>query len=318
MYTLETKREGGTSGSQRAVKACSLLDCISLQDIMDGLHSITGYSMAIIDLHGEVLVKTGWQTICEFFHRKNKLCLQNCRESDVSFVKNIPPNEFKLYRCKNNLWDTVTPLFVGGQHLANLFFGQFLFEEQETDLELFTQKAREYGFNETDYLSALAEVPRYSYEKVAKIMNFLSKFATLISNNNHQRMMANMHFKQREDLLNTLRFHSLVLESIADSVSVTDLHGKILYVNNAECEATGYRREELIGKHISHFGNDESSAITQAEILQNTIKHGSFECVLRNRGKNGRLRNLKLKTQTIFDAHNKAIALCATAWETDD
>lgn len=47
-----------------------------------------------------------------------------------------------MYRCRNNMWHIVTPIIVGGRHMANLFMGQFFFADEQIDYELFRSKAK--------------------------------------------------------------------------------------------------------------------------------------------------------------------------------
>ncbi len=54
------------------------------------------------------------------------------------------------------MWDVVTPILVGGQQVGNLFCGQFFFEGEPVNREAFRAQARTYGFDEQEYLKALA------------------------------------------------------------------------------------------------------------------------------------------------------------------
>ena len=95
--------------------------------------------------------------------------------------KNIAPGEYKLYKCKNNMWDILTPVMVNKQHLGNIIAGQFIFEDEHLDYELFRAQARRYGFIENEYLKALEKVPRLSRETVNAALSFFMTFANLLS-----------------------------------------------------------------------------------------------------------------------------------------
>ena len=47
----------------------------------------------------------------------------------------------QAYKCKNNMWDIATPLMVGGHHVGNVFMGQFFFDDERPDYELFQAQA---------------------------------------------------------------------------------------------------------------------------------------------------------------------------------
>ena len=55
---------------------------------------------------------------------------RSCIESDTQLSSGVEEGDFKLYHCMNNMWDIATPIMVGGNHLGNLFLGQFLFEDE--------------------------------------------------------------------------------------------------------------------------------------------------------------------------------------------
>ncbi len=75
------------------------------------------------------------------------------------------------------MWDIVTPIIVAGQHIGNIFSGQFFFDDELPDYELFLSQARKYGFNEEEYIAALEKVPRLSRETVENSMSFFMKLA---------------------------------------------------------------------------------------------------------------------------------------------
>lgn len=152
-----------------------------IQSLMDYFYSLTRIGIAILDLKGEILVHTGWQDVCVKFHRMHPTTQNNCIESDTYLSQNVRPGEYLVYKCKNNMWDMVTPIYVGDRHLGNLFLGQFFFEDEVADYDVFIKQAETYGFDKDDYLDALERVPRWSRSKVEAIMNFYTGFASLIS-----------------------------------------------------------------------------------------------------------------------------------------
>ncbi len=159
----------------------NILDVPALQATMNDLFAVTDIGFAIIDLKGNVLVGTGWQDICTKFHRVNAQTCKNCIESDVELSRGVKQGEIKLYKCKNNMWDVVTPLFIGGKHVGNVFFGQFFFEDEEIDRETFWAQAENYGFDKSTYMAAFDRIPRFSRKKIEDLMVFYAKWSELIS-----------------------------------------------------------------------------------------------------------------------------------------
>jgi polar amino acid transport system substrate-binding protein len=166
---------------------------------MNNLYEVTKMGFALIDLKGNVLVGTGWQDICAKFHRVNSNTCKNCIESDIELTSGLKNGEIRLYKCKNNLWDVVTPLFIGGNHVANIFFGQFFFEDEKVDRALFGDQAEKYGFNKEEYLAAFDLIPRFSREKIKDLMIFYSRMSELISKISHANLkLAKSLYNQKE------------------------------------------------------------------------------------------------------------------------
>jgi len=168
-------------GDIGTLELSDIIDCKMLQSMLEDFHRITGMLGAVLDVSGKVLVAVGWQDICTKFHRCHPETLKNCLESDTILTNGVPVGEFRHYRCKNNMWDMVTPLVVGERHVGNVFIGQFFYEDEEPDVEQFREQARRYGFDEAEYLAALGRVPRFSREMANAGMQFYAKLTSVVS-----------------------------------------------------------------------------------------------------------------------------------------
>ncbi|MGZ4732414.1 MAG: PocR ligand-binding domain-containing protein [Terriglobales bacterium] len=168
-------------GSLEHLELADLLDIPAVQSLAEEFYELAHIPMFILDLNGNPVVAAGWQEICTKYHRANPEACKNCRESDRELSTGVAPGEFKLYKCKNNLWDVVTPLMVGGQQVGNLFTGQFFLTDETVDRATFRAQARKYGFDEQEYLTALDRVPRLSRAEVETGMAFYTRLAQLLS-----------------------------------------------------------------------------------------------------------------------------------------
>ena len=102
----------------------NVIDIQQIQALMDDFYKLTDIGIAILDLKGNILVATGWHDICAKFHRVHPETQHNCLESDL-YLTNVKEGKYLLYKCRNNMWDVVTPLFMGGKHVGNIFYGRF-------------------------------------------------------------------------------------------------------------------------------------------------------------------------------------------------
>jgi|GEM_PF-1872277 PAS domain S-box-containing protein len=159
----------------------TLLNAPVLQSLMEDYAKLTLTVTAILDLKGKVLVAVGWQDICTKFHRVNATSCQNCTESDLFLAGHVERGEYVAYKCKNGLWDVVTPLYVADRHMGNIYTGQFFYDDEVIDRQAFEAQAEAFGYDKTTYLAALDCVPRFSRDQVRRLMDFLVKFTDLVS-----------------------------------------------------------------------------------------------------------------------------------------
>jgi PAS domain S-box-containing protein len=201
---FEEKPPGSEAGEVANLELVDIIDIPAIQSLMDDFYRLVHIPMGLIDLKGNILAGVAWQDICTKFHRIHPETCKNCIESDIKLSVGVPPGEFKLYRCKNNMWDVATPVMVGGKHVANIFSGQFFFEDEPVDYELFRSQARKYGFNEEEYIVAFEKVPRLSKEAVNKKMAFFVKLANILSQLSYSNFKLSQSLAESDILVNKL------------------------------------------------------------------------------------------------------------------
>ncbi|NVN93193.1 MAG: PocR ligand-binding domain-containing protein [Desulfuromonadales bacterium] len=200
-------------GDTGELDLADILDAPQIQALMEDLHRITGLKMSIIDLKGQVLADVGWQEICLKFHRAHPETLKKCIESDTDLAVGVPQGEFKMYRCKNNMWHMVTPIIIGERHMGNLFMGQFIFENEALDYDLFRSQARTYGFPEQEYIAALEAVPRHSEKLVNLGKDVFLRLTDIFSKLSYANIKLAHSVAERDRLTATLRQANLVVEN---------------------------------------------------------------------------------------------------------
>lgn len=229
-----------------------IIDTSAIQSMMDDFYAITHIGIGIIDLKGKVLVGTGWQTICTAFHRSNPRTCAHCLESDTMLTKGVSPGTIREYKCKNNMWDIVTPIIVGGNHVGNLFLGQFLYDDETPDIELFRAQAVRYGFDEQAYLAALEQVPRWSRETVGTVMTFYTKFAWMISTLSFSNITLARTVNERDRLLHSLQesesTYRMLVENIPDKIFIKDASLTYVSCNQDYGRDLGIAADAIAGK----------------------------------------------------------------------
>ena len=223
------------------------LDFEKVNTLLEGFNQSTGFVTAILDLEGNVLSKSGWRQICTEFHRINSETAKRCTVSDTVLAGEMGRGEkYHCYKCLNGLTDVAVPIVIRGEHIANLFSGQFFFEEP--DKLSFKEQAKIFGFNESDYLDALEKVPVVSEEKVKTIMDFLLKMTQLISEMTLQKIGL---IELNESLSESEETYRMLYDSLNDALFTSELLedgtlGNFILVNDIACERLGYTREELL------------------------------------------------------------------------
>jgi PAS domain S-box-containing protein len=247
------------------LELADIVDIQAIQSLMDDFYTLSHVPIGILDIKGNILVGAGWQDICTRFHRIHPETCKHCVESDTELSTGVSSGEFKMYKCKNNMWDIVTPIIVGYQHVGNIFLGQFFFEDEPVDFELFRTQARKYGFNEEEYIAALEKVPRLSRETANTIMIFFMKFANILSYLGYSNLKLAQSLTERDALVDAMqeseeKYRNLI-ETASEGIWILDAEARTTYVNEKMAEMLGYSQEEMIGKFAWGFADEEGKAI---------------------------------------------------------
>jgi PAS domain S-box-containing protein len=133
-----------------------------------------------------------------------------------------------------------------------------------------------------------------------------------------QVVVAHENITERKKAEDVLRLHSLVLDQIQDHVVVTDMQGRLLYVNDSQCAALKRSREELIGQSVETFGDDPTRGATQREILEQTLAHGQWRGEVTNFALDGSESVVDVRTTMVRDEQGHALACCGVGTDITD
>ncbi len=305
---LEEKVPESNAREMANLELGEIVDAQAIQSLMDDFYRLAHIPMSIDDLRGNVLVGVGWQDICTKFHRINPETCKHCVESSTALSEGVLHGEFKQYKCKNNMWHITTPIMVGGKHVGNIISGQFFFEDEPLDYELFRSKARKSGFNEEEYIAALKKAPRLSKKSVDIGMSFFMKLANLISQLSYTTVKLARSLSERNALLEALskseEKYRNIIETTNEGIVVIDAEFRITYINKKLAEKGGFSHEEVIGRLWWDFTDEEGKTV--AKLHMDKRQRGideTYELTLI--GKDGSLFYVLVSSKSLLDKDGK-------------
>ena len=250
------------------LELADIIDVPAVQSLMDDFYQLAHIPMSIIDLSGKPLVGVGWQTLCSQFHRVNPQTCRYCLESDLELSAGVDEGSFKLYKCKNNMWDAASPIIIGGKKMGNLFTGQFFFDDEQPDYDLFRAQAKKYGFNEAEYLAALKKVPHLSRDTLHRGMNFMCGLSKMISQTSYSNLKLARLIEEHKRIEQTLRESEMrfrtIFETKMDGMLITDRDSKkFIIANEAICQMLGYNREEMTTLSVKDIHRSEDLPLVE-------------------------------------------------------
>ena len=212
-------RDAVSGGEPEELGVEDLLNVEDLQTLLAHFCDAVGVASAISDLKGNLLAFANFRRACTQFHRVGEVSAQRCAESDSILGSRLEEGQdFTIYQCKNGLTDAASPLIIDGKHLANILIGQF--HLHEPDLEFFRRQARDFGYDEEDYLASIMEVPMMSEEKLPSILGFLSGFAKIVGTLTLDRIRASQAAEDLKRRAEELRRSQAAALSLAEDAEM--------------------------------------------------------------------------------------------------
>jgi two-component system sensor histidine kinase/response regulator len=114
------------------------------------------------------------------------------------------------------------------------------------------------------------------------------------------------HARDRESRVTEMTWQLSVVDQHA-IVSITDLAGRILYVNDKFCAISGYRRDELLGNTHRIVKSDEHPPEFFATLWQTITRGETWHGQVKNRCKNGTFYWVSATVSPILGAHGRPV-----------
>lgn len=249
-----------------------LFDLDEIQRIQDAFSLATGVSALITDLAGNPITRPSQFTrFCQMIRSTDKGQAQ-CRESDTSIGLLNPAGPICGLCLSGKLLDGGTGITVGERQIANWLIGQVL--DEPVDESYYRQYARELGLDETEFLQALAEVPRMSrqrFEQICQALHLIAAQLSLLALRNAEQQHVIEQYRQTQAALQESeeRYRALVQKS-SEAIVLIDPDTRMVVESNRHFqELIGYSQAELAEMPIYNFvlGSKEQIDRYYEEIL---------------------------------------------------
>ena len=130
----------------------------------------------------------------------------------------------------------------------------------------------------------------------------------VIGESEFQWMVVVRDISQRKRIEREMDMFVHTLKSIGEGVSITDLDGRIMFVNEAFEKMLGYSSEELKGRTLGFMRSDRNPKEIVDLILPATL-HGGWQGELIDRRKNGQEFPVWVSTSAVYDESNHPMAV---------
>jgi PAS domain S-box-containing protein len=297
-----------------------LVDLDRLRAIFESFSQTTGFTTGLLSYPDlEILIGTGWREICIKYHRACPEAEKFCKLSNQNLLGDFKEaRQLGILPCENGLVDGATPVIVRGKHLASLTTGQVLFEKP--DIERFKRQAKEFGFDEAEYLLALSKVPVVTAEQLKNALVFLSGIAVEIA----EQGLDHLLLKETADKLENevaergrteaslkaaeARYQALIEQ--VPAIIYTDSaeqYNKTLYISPQVKTITGYTAEQWMADNelwLKFMHPDDRQRVME-EYVSATRAGGPFISEYRINTQDGRLVWVHDQAILIRDSENK-------------
>ncbi|SKA98749.1 Signal transduction histidine kinase [Caloramator quimbayensis] len=171
-------------------------DAEKIKKLIDSIHRISGIPIGLFNADGKrIYTSLGWKEFCTKFGTFNAKIGEKSIECNKNLFEIIKDNaECKIYTCLNGLSYIVVPIYINNTYDASIIHGQFFLKE--LNIDNYNAIAKEYGFDEKEYVKALSDIPVISYEKARNLMEFFNIISNIIMSVAEKRLAQVEIFKE--------------------------------------------------------------------------------------------------------------------------
>ncbi|WP_167506002.1 PocR ligand-binding domain-containing protein [Desulfosediminicola flagellatus] len=305
-----------------------LIPLAKLQALQDAFAEANQVASTIVTLDGVAITEPSNHSKVCLMVRSTAKGLANCIQSGKILGQAATRSKKPIhYTCQSiGFTDAAAPIIVNGRHIGNWLIGQY--DIGDADEQSVREYALKIGADPELMVDEFLKMPKHSLEDFEKKLTFLGLMANELSQIAYQELLLqiqtdelNLIKKQLEDYQNQLeqkvteRTRALsqansrltkeiqerakvlrkqsrlitAIESAVESIIITSVNGKIMYVNPAFEKLTGYSQQEVIGKtpkilqsgyHDNQFYTNLWETITRGDVwfgrLTNKKKDGTL------------------------------------------
>lgn len=118
--------------------------------------------------------------------------------------------------------------------------------------------------------------------------------------------------KDKKEAQNKVKISLQIFEQAFEGIIVTDRYNKIMLINNAFTNITGYELNEVYGKNPSILSSGENDDLFYENMWNDINKNGKWEGKIRNKRKDGSIYEEHLKISSLKNEKNEVIHYIAT------
>jgi len=237
---------GGQQEQSGVIDILDVFDRSELQTLQDRFADATSVGSLITYPDGTPITQeSNFCRLCSELIRGTEKGLTACRHSDRVLGGQGPVPRASL--CLSaGLMDAGASIIIGTQHVANWLIGQV--RPNDSSDESMRAFAREIGADETEFMTALADVPVMSPERFASIVELLHEVAERLS------ALAFQNIRQRQllaELAESGQLNQQIIDNANEGIVVYGPDLRYRVFNPFMERLAGVRSSDVLGKFPS-------------------------------------------------------------------
>ena len=157
-----------------------------IEDILQSFYEISGMDVAIVNNKNKIIARRySGALYCSNIHKSQK-CMDICLESDkCSLAKAYELKDLYVYKCPFGIYEALMPINKNDEIVAYVFVGMGIEDNEESIAELMKNALDiSPNLNKAQLEKSIADLPRYSKEKLEAFAALLPLISEYIETNN--------------------------------------------------------------------------------------------------------------------------------------